>query len=151
MKDQRGPLPEIIQRLEQFVREQDEYAILAAHPYEQEIIDLVIHNQMWEQGIRRTGSPIAPPYKRQTIEEKRMKGQRTDHVTLRDSEAFHASVYVDFDETSFRIDAADWKKQILERKYGTTILGLTDENLQFMIDKYFRPSAQAIFRKAIFG
>lgn len=151
MKDQRGPFPEIIERLERFIADQDEYVMLATHDSEQEIIDLVIHDQMWEQGIRATGTPIRPLYHEQTIELKIQKGQRWDHVTLRDSEDFHASVFVDFREKEFFIDALDWKKEILMRKYGKTILGLTNENLQFLIDKRFRPRAKDIFRKAIFG
>lgn len=151
MKDQRGPLPEIIQRLRQFVREQDQYVMIATHDFEDEIIEMNVERQLNERGILSTGSPITPEYKSITEMLKRNSGKEWRHVTLRDNGDFHNSVFVRFEEKRFVLDATDPKKGALERKYGRKILGITDENLQILIDQHFRPRAQDIFRKAIFG
>lgn len=148
--EERGPYHEILRRLDSFDVEAE--VIKAASYAEQEIIDLNIHDQLYEQGIRNTGTFIQPGYKKETVLLKQEKGQRTDHVTLRDSEAYQASVYVVFDQYSFELKASDWKDRLLKKKYGKTILGLTTENIHFLIDKYIRKNLQREFRnKIIYG
>lgn len=72
-----------------------------------------------------------------TVSEKRSKGQRTDHPTLKDSGAFYASFVVRPYKGGFEIDADPIKDETnLFDELGEDILGLNDENLQIIINFY---------------
>lgn len=105
------------------------------------ISDMNARGQLYEQGITRDGDKIAEyrPYRPITIQIKRMKGQPTSRVTLYDEGDFHASFRVIAGDTSFLIDATDFKTESLIAKYGEQILGLTDDNLNELIWEYIYP------------
>ena len=67
------------------------------------------------------------PYSPVTISIKQKKGQPTNRVTLRDTEAFHKSFFVYADNKAVWFKATDKKAQKLYDKYGE-IFGLTVEN-----------------------
>ncbi|MCM1077870.1 MAG: hypothetical protein NC344_06870 [Bacteroidales bacterium] len=105
------------------------------------IVDMNSQVQLYEQGVNRLGVKIADyqPYVPLTIRIKRMKGQPTDRVTLRDTGDFHASFYLVIGSESFEVKASDDKTETLIRKYGRQILGLTDENIAEVIWEYIYP------------
>ena len=102
------------------------------------IIDLVRENEkMLIQmnvdnlfaGIDNEGKRIVPPYKPSTIKRKKRKGQPFNRVTTRDEGNHHESIFIKYSDDEFELDAADFKKQYLVRKYGEELYGLTEENL----------------------
>lgn len=100
---------------------------------EGQILELNTEEQL-RQGIRADGAPITPPYTPFTVQVKRAKGQPTDRVTLKDTGAFYGSFQASYGKGGFGIYATDPKAQKLERKYGSAIFGLTDENIQEAIE-----------------
>ena len=78
------------------------------------------------------------PYTARTIKNKKRKGQPTTRVTLRDTGAFHESMYVVFDSEGFYITASDDKTQELVNKYGEEIFRLTDKNFTRIVRSHIR-------------
>ena len=105
------------------------------------IVELNTQNQLYEQGIDSLGQKIwsYKPYHPLTVEYKKAVGQPSDRVTLFDRGDYHASFYLQFHRDSFLINARDEKNQKLSARYGKEIKGLTDANLQELIDNYFKP------------
>lgn len=103
---------------------------------EGEIIAIVV-NRMYEEGLRRAASgggtePIEPPYAYVTkYVYKRKKGQRTDHVTLRDTGRFHESLRLVYTANGFyiRSDGSVPYSRNLENKYTRRIYGLTSAEM----------------------
>jgi hypothetical protein len=134
-------------------------AINAARPHAEKIVELNRDDQMFEQGIKSDGSVIGRgDYHPVTKEKKAAEGQRYDHITLRDTQKFHASMKVKFNDKSFKITADDKKTndltgapEYLTDIYGDEILGLTDENLDFVKEKFILPTLQQTFRHKLFA
>ena len=92
-------------------------------------------SQMYEQGIDSEGKNIGE-YTPFTKGVKQSKGQRYDHMTLKDTGDFYKSMLLNIQNDFFDINA-DAKKtdeygriiDLLE-EYGKEILGLTEENLK---------------------
>lgn len=136
-------------------------AINAARPHAEKIIELNRDGQMFEEGIDARGDRIRGEYGAQyapsTKSDKQYKGQRWDHITLRDTEDFHASMKVKFSDKSFKITADDKKinddgsTTFLTDVYGDEILGLTDGNLDFIKEKYILPTLQQTLRHKLFA
>lgn len=106
------------------------------------ILDMNSEDQLYEQGINRTGVKIESymPYSPITIEIKQGKGQPTNRVTLRDEGDFEASFYLIVNDEQFEITASDIKTEDLVYKYGEEIFGLTEENLSELIWQYIYPA-----------
>jgi hypothetical protein len=102
---------------------------------ESEVIDLNAEEQLFERGINAEGEEIIryAPYSEVTIEIKRAQGQPVDRVTLRDTGDFHSEFFLTRLADGVLIDSADEKTTDLQRQYGQSILGLTDENIQYLI------------------
>lgn len=117
------------------------------------ICDMNAEEQLFEQGINRLGVKISDyaPYSPVTIELKREKGQPFDRVTLRDEGEFESSFFIEADREKFEIKASDWKTEELIKKYGSQILGLTDENKAEVIHEYIHPELLAIAKDIIYG
>lgn len=109
-----GALPDIIRENEPF------------------ILDMNIEDQLYERGQTRLGVSIASfaPYAPSTIQYKKANRQPYDRVTLRDTEDFHKSFYLDIDSEKFEIKAKDWKADKLRSRYGDDIFGLSLDNLK---------------------
>ena len=107
--------------------------IQVAKNYEAEMEDLVTEDQLFE-GVDNMGQPIRPAYAPFTIEIKRIEGQPTDRVTLKDTGDFHRSIDVRFgsgtSEHAFVFYATDEKFLKIEKKYGKNLLGLNEESLK---------------------
>ena len=105
------------------------------------ILDMNAEDQLFLKGIDRNGVSISDyaPYSEITKEIKRMKGQPTARVTLRDEGDFHSSFYIEYLADGFKIGAKDGKTEKLVKKYGNQILGLTDENVKELATEYIKP------------
>lgn len=107
---------------------------------EARIVNWNAEGQLYNQGENRLGISIDTyaPYTPYTKAIKKEKGQPYDRVTLNDTGDFEGSLYIEFQADGFRIYAADSKTDELTDKYGSEILGLSDENLERLIAE-FRP------------
>jgi len=100
-----------------------------------EIIRLNTEEQLEEQGIDSLGREIGDGdgYSPLTIMYKKMKGQRYDHITLKDTGEFYNSWVVRVTVNDITIDANDQKEDTaLFEVYGVDVLGLTEENLTYI-------------------
>lgn len=129
---------EIIKVIEEVVRENDNI-----------ILDMNAEDQLFQKGITRKGVEIASfaPYAPLTIEIKKMKGQPTSRVTLRDEGDFHRSFYIEYQSDGFQIKASDWKTDDLIKRYGEGILGLTDSNFQEFANDYVKPALAELLKR----
>lgn len=119
--------------------------------YDYIVIDMNATDQLRDKGINRDGIAISDfaPYAPLTIQIKKMKGQPTTRVTLKDEGDFHASFYIEYLSDGFLIKASDWKTEILIKKYGHGILGLTDENAREFAEDYIKPAVSELLIKII--
>ena len=96
------------------------------------IVSAIADNQLYRRGINGKGEKIMDymPYTARTIKNKKRKGQPTTRVTLRDTGAFHKSMYVVFDSEGFYIKESDEKNEGIVEKYGEKILRLKDKKFR---------------------
>lgn len=93
-----------------------------------------------DRGIDSEGNEIEPEYSPVTVQIKKLKGQPSDRVTLKDTGDFHNAMFLAGGGSGqFQIGNRDKKLNKLERKYGKEVLGLTDESKQAVIDDLVRP------------
>lgn len=115
------------------------------------IVSAIADDQLYRRGINGRGEKIMDykPYTARTIKIKKQKGQPTTRVTLRDTGAFHESMYVVFDSEGFYITASDEKTQDLIEKYGEEIFRLTDKNFTRIIRSHIRKELVKRLKQAI--
>lgn len=115
------------------------------------IVSAIADDQLYRRGINGKGEKIMEymPYTARTIQNKKRKGQPTTRVTLRDTGAFHESMYVVFDSEGFYITASDEKTQDLVEKYGEEIFRLTDKNFTRIIRSHIRKELVKRLKHAI--
>ncbi len=122
---------------------------------DQEVKDMIIQmnteDQLEEHGIDSLGRSLGE-YSPYTIIEKQLKGQRYDHITLKDTGAFYDSWIVTVTRDSIVIDADDVSHydQPLFQVWGEDVLGLTEENMQILqeviADKYIEYIYEQLLR-----
>lgn len=149
MKGQRSPFPELIAALENFNPELVVVQAAKRKDIKEVIIELNRDDQLYEQGIRSDGRSLPDYDKNVTVPYKIAVGQRYDHMTLRDTEAWQASFDVIYTALSFEIIATESKTKMLKKNYGKSILGLTRENIDFLSEKHFKPYLQNYFTNLI--
>ena len=115
------------------------------------IVSAIADDQLYRRGINGRGEKIMSymPYTAKTIQNKKRKGQPTTRVTLRDTRAFHESMYVVFDSEGFYITASDEKTQHLVEKYGEEIFRLTDKNFTRIVRSHIRKELVKRLKRAI--
>lgn len=145
----KGPYYDIYDRVKSFQDNIDSEVMESVVPFDDEIIRLNTDEQLYSEGLDRTGAVIEPPYRPLTIHIKESKGQRTDHVTLRDEGDFHKSFRLEVSGSQAEVVADDPKTAKLVAKYGSAILGLSDDNLDYMLDEFIRPELQQRFENAV--
>jgi len=97
-----------------------------------EIIRMNTEDQLEEAGIDSLGRSLGE-YSPFTIIRKRSKGQRFDHITLKDTGKFYDSWRIVVNTDGFTLDADDQKEDTaLFEVYGNDVLGLTDENKVYL-------------------
>ena len=115
------------------------------------IVSAIADDQLYRRGINGKGEKIMDymPYTAKTIKNKRKKGQPTTRVTLRDTGAFHESMFVVFDSEGFYITASDEKTQDLVEKYGKEIFRLTNKNFTRIVRSHIRKELTKRLKRAI--
>lgn len=139
-------IQEMIQAVKNLEDRKDALLLDLVRDNEAAVISMNVDDQLY-QGIDADGQEVGPPYRAFTIAMKRIKGQPYDRVTLRDEGDFHASFFIRYGIDQFTLDASDWKRQKLDRKYGSEIFGLTPANidrLSAMIRERFVEEARKI-------
>jgi len=98
-----------------------------------EIIRMNTQDQLFEQGIDSLGRSLGD-YSPFTIQIKKSKRQRVDHITLYNEGDFYNSFTVTVNEQYFEIDADDSSKYDvpLFEVYGVDVLGLTEESMKYL-------------------
>ena len=104
---------------------------------------------MFEQGINSKGKSLGD-YSPYTIDIKKSKGQPYAHITLRDTGDFQRSFYIEFRDNEFEIMASDSKAAELQADFGKEIMGLTDANLDELIDIDIKEMLIQIIKKTIY-
>lgn len=108
-----------------------------------EIIRINTEEQLYEEGVDSLGRSLGD-YSVFTIQEKRSKGQRYDHVTLKDTGDFYDSFTVRVTNDGWTQDADDSSKydEPLFEVWGIDVLGITDENMKYIkemiVDNYIK-------------
>lgn len=105
--------------------------------------EIVLYNtedQLWSDGVDSLGNDLGD-YQPVTVDIKRSKGQRTDHITLKDTGEFYDSFKVTVQKDSFTINADPQKDDTnLFDEFGIDIVGLTDENMkgimEYIVENY---------------
>ena len=115
---------------------------------DQKALNLNRDVQLFDEGSDAKGNFLDPPYTDLTVFLKGLAGQPTNRVTLRDTEAFHNSFFMDASKFPVRISATDPKTKELSDKYGEDIFGLDDES-QATFNDHILSDIQDVFRKAI--
>lgn len=136
-----------IKALQYFQDNAERIVIDQVRKHEATVIDLNTDEQLLK-GQDSTGRPITPGYRPLTVQIKRLKGQPTDRVTLKDEGDFHQSFRVVYGSNYFALTATDPKTQKLERKYGKEIFGLDNTSLQEIIEEV-KPDLINEFRKIV--
>lgn len=117
-------------------RKVDEKYIMRQIVLDKRMRDLIIRlnteDQLYNKGIDSRGRELGN-YSPFTIEIKIEKGQRYDHITLNDTGDFYKSFRVLLNGSDIKIDYNDEGKG-LALDWGEDIIGLTEENLQRVID-----------------
>lgn len=98
-----------------------------------------------DAGMKADGAEIFPPYAPLTIAIKRMKGQPTDRVTLKDTGSFYAGMSIIVTADQVLSGSGDEKSAKLQEKYGTEIFGLGGEFKAGYVNTALRP----VFRQKI--
>lgn len=140
-------LDNLISRLKNF--EDELYRVIrkAIENNEEFILALNYEDQLYDKGIDRDGKKLTPEYAESTKKYKKRKNQPTGRVTLRDENVFHRSFYIYYGPDNIEIMTTDPIEGVLTWRYGDEIIGLTDENLQYVIDKYVSPVVTDLFKK----
>jgi hypothetical protein len=105
--------------------------------------------RLFNIGVDGSGRKLQPDYSKYTITLKKSNNQRTSHVTLRDTGAFYASMYLEYNQVSgsLFVDSDDPKYLELVSKYGPDILGLTIDEQRFIIFSIVEPAVQKELNK----
>ena len=116
---------------------------------EEFILALNYEDQLYDKGINSDGKQIKPDYATSTVSIKKRKGQPTNRVTLRNEGIFHKSFYIHYEADGFTITTTDPIQGVLTYNYGDEILGLTDENLYYVMERFVKPAIENKLKEVI--
>lgn len=129
---------DIVENLQRYENRIPTYIRDAAAENEDIIVDYVIEDQLFERGVDGDNISLGE-YSPVTISIKQIKGQPTDRVTLRDTEAWNRSAYLFIGPDHMEVRTTDVKTGDIFFKYGEKVLKVSDSNLQDFIDFYLKP------------
>ncbi len=109
------------------------------------------NQEQLQEGLDASNRDITPEYTFFTIEEKEQKGQPTDRVTLRDSGDFYRGIVARVRGEAVEMVGTDSKTPELQQKYGTAVLGLSDEAVDDFREHYVRPELEYKTRQVLGG
>jgi len=128
-----NPLQTVILNLKSLLSEQIKNEVKTFVSLNEELILAMNRERLYQRGESIDNKLITPLYTPFTIRLKRLKGQRYNHVTLKDTGLFYDSLYIVLEENSFYVSQnSSARTQIytdLKAKYGSLLLGLTNKDL----------------------
>lgn len=99
------------------------------------IIDLNTIDQLYNQGVDSRGRSLGD-YTAYTKSLKQAKGQRTDHITLKDTGEFYNSFRIILNGNALQIIADPIKEDTnLFQEFGIDIVGLTEDSMSVVTTK----------------
>ena len=112
------------------------------------IIKLNTIDQLFDEGIDSLGDSLGE-YSPFTVELKKIKGQPTDRITLKDTGKFYKTFKIEVKNDSFFINANPIKEDNnLFDDFGDEIVGLTEEN-QIKVSKIILDNTIKYIRKQL--
>lgn len=112
------------------------------------IIKLNTIDQLFDDGIDSLGDSLGE-YSPFTVELKKIKGQPTDRITLKDTGKFYKTFKIEIKNDSFFINANPIKEDNnLFDDFGNEIVGLTEEN-QIKVSKIILDNTIKYIRKQL--
>jgi len=112
------------------------------------IIKLNTIDQLFDDGIDSLGDSLGE-YSPFTVELKKIKGQPTDRITLKDTGKFYKTFKIEVKNDSFFINANPIKEDNnLFDDFGDEIVGLTEEN-QIKVSKIILDNTIKYIRKQL--
>lgn len=138
-------------RLRAFKDKLPDYLQEAVMEKEEVIVNTIARKQLYNRGINGRGVKIRSyaPYSPYTIKRKIEKHQPHTRVTLRDTGAFYAGMYVVYGSEGFYITSRDLKTEGLVDKYGASIFRLTDQNLTFILRRHIKIALSRKIKAAV--
>ena len=119
--------------------------IYSQKPVQDYIIQLNTGEQLYNQGVASNNKEIGQ-YAESTKVSKRRKGLISDHITLKDTGDFYNTFQVFIEGDEFELQADPIKGTVnLYQKYGTDIVGLTDQSLNKFINSTLIQQIQTKF------
>lgn len=137
----------MVRALRDFDNNAEKIIIQVSKQFESEILDMNTEEQLFKKGIDSDGDSLGK-YAPLTVQIKSGLGQPTDRVTLKDTGDFHRSFFARFVGKNIAIGANDEKADKLEDRYTSSIYGLTDDNLQEVIE-LVKPEMINKFRRTV--
>lgn len=101
------------------------------------------NREQMNAGLTAEGDAIFPPYAPLTVAIKRMKGQPTDRVTLKDTGDFYRGFSVIVTADQVLTGSTDEKSAKLQAKYGEAIFGLGGQYKAGYVNTALRPAFKA--------
>lgn len=99
----------------------------------------LLKNRLFQTGISGDGSLIGY-YAPSTVKDKRERGKRAAFITLRDEGDWYRGMFVIYDGTNVLINSSDEKTSSLIQEYGKSILELTEQEQNLVIDTIIEPA-----------
>lgn len=141
-------IQQLINKFKEATPQAQERAILEIiKKHEARLVDYNIEQMM--EGKNNDGSAIEPPYTERTREFKKLKGQRSDVVTLRDEGFFHKSMVADTTKFPVEINANDLKTPKLVEKYGEKIFDLDKDNTEKFVEEDIAEDVQQYYKNLL--
>jgi hypothetical protein len=138
-------LDTVIRKLEQLSGPLLEEIIEKAADQQRELMERLQIEQL-DDGQRADGTTIGPPYAPLTVQLKRQKGQQTSKVTLLDQGNFRNSLKAEKHGKAYHMEFKDRKTEALLDKYGPTIEGLQEDNID-KVSRAMLPDIEKQLRK----
>jgi len=117
-----------VRALDEIERDFDSIILDLVRDHEKEVLAMNTDDQLFE-GKDAENRTLKPPYSQGYKRFKRSRGLPTDRVTTRLDGDYHESFFITYGTDEFTIDAKDFKKPFLEKRYGSNLSGLTDDNI----------------------
>jgi hypothetical protein len=87
------------------------------------------------KGVDSNGEQLGKYKDRKWIAKRKKRNRQVQFVDLRFTGDFQKAMYVKFDGKEINFGSKDWKQDILVHHWGEEIFGLTDDNMQWLIDR----------------
>ena len=135
-----GMLTSVFYNLDKIRNELPMVAVKVLRQNDNIIIDL--NTQMLSDGVDAVGAYLGD-YSPTTVQIKKAKGQRYDHITLEDTGDFKDAFFVEIENGKWHIDSKDYKSGMLMDQYGADIFGNNPTDEDEILTAYLEPELYA--------